>query len=69
MDKWHSNSYRYGFEAREGVIAHEFGHGFGLDHVGNECQLMNPIATVQTWNCTAFKPTSGDVDGMRAIYT
>ncbi len=68
MDPWTSSNYRYGFEMREGVIAHEFGHTLALEHVQNECQLQKPGATVHAWNCSAFKPTSGDVDGVRAIY-
>ncbi len=67
MDPWTSTNYRYGFEMREGVIAHEFGHTLALEHVQNECELENP-GNAGIWNCAAFRPTGGDVDGVRAIY-
>lgn len=69
LDQWKDPPFRYGFEAREGVIAHEFGHALGLGHVsGNNCQLMNLYGEIQTWYCNAYTASSGDVAGMRSIY-
>ncbi len=70
LDVWQDPPYRFGFEAREGIIAHEFGHALGLKHVDsdNNCQLMQRFGHVQTWFCAAFQPTSGEVDAVRAIY-
>lgn len=70
LDAWKDPPYRLGFEAREGIIAHEFGHALGLKHVpaDNNCQLMQRFGHVQTWLCAVFKPTSSEVAAVRAIY-
>lgn len=45
------------------VVAHEIGHGLGLDHVGDASELLHPIATVGS-NLLG----DGDVTGMQILY-
>ena len=71
LDVWKDPPYRFGFEAREGIIAHEFGHALGMKHVdevGNNCQLMQRFGHIQTWRCAVYKPTSPEIEAVRAIY-
>lgn len=53
------------------VLAHEAGHGFGLDHVGyyswtaNSLMLERPISY---YNYGTKAPTTDEVEGVQAIY-
>lgn len=61
-------NYRYGNEARESVIGHEFEHALGLDHTDNNCNMMSTFAEDVAWLCSVSSPTWGDVQKVRKLY-
>ncbi len=61
-------NYRYGNEARESIIGHEFEHALGLDHTDRNCNMLTTTAKEGAWLCSISSPTWGDVQKVRKLY-
>lgn len=68
LDPWVDPPFIRGFEARESILGHEFGHVLGIDHTDDNCNILRADAIGLAWRCSTSNPTWGDWKKVQNIY-